>query len=60
MGGSFAVQAPLELVHGDYTEESACKRVRDMTRPPLQNDTLKPLLGGRPPLEEDADEVLGR
>ena len=32
MGGGFAVQPPLALVHGDYTEESAVRRLREMTK----------------------------
>lgn len=60
MGGGFNVQPPLELVHGDYTEESARRRVRDLTKPLRKNDTLKKIYGDRPPLEEDADELLGK
>jgi len=60
MGGGFAVQLPLELVHGDYTEASARNRVRDMTKPPKQNDVLRKMLGDTPPLEEDPEELLQR
>jgi len=60
MGGGFAVQPPLPLVHGDYTEASARQRLRDLTRPPKQNDTLRSILGEKPPLEEDPEELLQR
>jgi len=60
MGGGFAVQPPLELVHGDYTEASARMRVRQLTKPPTKNDTLRRVFGERPPLDEPAEELLGR
>mmetsp|Transcript_92188 Transcript_92188/g.269744 ORF Transcript_92188/g.269744 Transcript_92188/m.269744 type:complete len:330 (-) Transcript_92188:72-1061(-) len=60
MGGGFAVQGPLELVHGDYTEASARNRVRQLARPPTKNDTLRRTFGDRPPLDEPVDDLLGR
>jgi len=60
MGGGFAVQPPLELVHADYTEASAIRRVRDMTKPPGKNDTLRKILNDQPPIKGDPDEIVGR
>jgi len=45
IAGGQHVQEPLQLVHGDYTLTSAPQRLRDLTRPPGINDTLRPLLG---------------
>jgi len=39
--GGQHVQEPLKLVHGDYTLTSAPQRLRDLTRPPGVNDTLR-------------------
>jgi len=60
MGGNFAVQPPLELVHGDYTEASARKRVQQLAAPPTKNDTLRRVFGDKPPLDECPEEALGR
>jgi len=60
MGGSFAVQPPLDLVHGDYTEASARRRVQQLAAPPTQNDTLRRSCGDAPPLDERPEEVLAR
>ena len=38
------VQAPAHLVHGDYTLTSGPQRLRDLTRPPGVNDTLRRVL----------------
>ncbi|MDJ0927897.1 MAG: CmcJ/NvfI family oxidoreductase [Gammaproteobacteria bacterium] len=43
--GGQHVQEPLQLVHGDYTLTSAPQRLRDLTRPPGRNDTLRGVLG---------------
>lgn len=43
--GGQQVQGPAHLVHGDYTLTSAPQRVRDLTRPPDGNDTLRAVLG---------------
>ena len=45
--GGQEVQGPAHVVHGDYTLTSAPTRLRDLARPPGQNDTLRRLLGGR-------------
>jgi len=46
--GGQQVQGPAHMVHGDYTLTSAPQRLRDLTRPPTTNDTL------RTALEDDA------
>jgi hypothetical protein len=58
--GGQHVQEPLQLVHGDYTLTSAPQRLRDLTRPPGVNDTLRPVLGPDESLipEELAQHVL--
>jgi len=43
--GGQQVQGPAHVVHGDYTLTSAPQRLRDLTRPPEGNDTLRTLLG---------------
>lgn len=42
--GDQRVQAPIHLVHGDYTLTSGPQRLRDLTRPPGTNDTLRRIL----------------
>ena len=42
--GGQQVQSPAHVVHGDYTLTSAPQRLRDLTRPPGANDTLRTLL----------------
>ncbi|MGE0862079.1 MAG: CmcJ/NvfI family oxidoreductase, partial [Gammaproteobacteria bacterium] len=39
--GGQQVQGPALMVHGDYTLTSAPQRLRDLTRPPGINDTLR-------------------
>lgn len=34
------VQSPISLVHGDYTEVSAPRRIRDLAQPPKMNDVF--------------------
>jgi len=43
--GGQEVQGPAHVVHGDYTLTSAPQRLRDLTRPPDGNDTLRAVLG---------------
>lgn len=43
--GGQQVQGPAHVVHGDYTLTSAPQRLRDLTRPPTTNDTLRTVLG---------------
>ncbi|MGI9331804.1 MAG: CmcJ/NvfI family oxidoreductase, partial [Gammaproteobacteria bacterium] len=43
--GGQQVQGPAHVVHGDYTLTSAVQRLRDLTRPPTGNDTLRSVLG---------------
>ena len=54
--GGQQVQGPAHVVHGDYTLTSAPQRLRDLTRPPTSNDTLRTVLGEGQSLL-DADEV---
>ncbi len=42
--GGQQVQPPLHMVHGDYTLTSAPQRLRDLAKPPSQNDTYRSLL----------------
>ncbi len=55
--GGQQVQGPAHVVHGDYTLTSAPQRLRDLTRPPGANDTLRQVLGsGKALLDEAAVE----
>ena len=54
--GGQQVQGPAHVVHGDYTLTSAPQRLRDLTRPPGANDTLRSLLAEGETLL-DGDEV---
>ncbi|MEO1228735.1 MAG: CmcJ/NvfI family oxidoreductase [Myxococcota bacterium] len=38
------VQAPIQLTHGDYTLTSAPERLRQLSKPPSGNDTLRDIL----------------
>lgn len=42
--GGQQVQGPAHIVHGDYTLTSAPQRLRDLTKPPGKNDTLRTVL----------------
>jgi hypothetical protein len=42
--GGQQVQGPAHVVHGDYTLTSAPQRLRDLTKPPRENDTLRSIL----------------
>jgi len=59
-GFGFQVQPPLQLVHSDYTEESARRRIRDLTKLPTKNDIQYKIDSSRPLIPEDPDELLGR
>lgn len=39
--GGQAVQAPIHIIHGDYTLASAPQRLRDLTNKPSRNDTFQ-------------------
>ncbi|MEM7023646.1 MAG: CmcJ/NvfI family oxidoreductase, partial [Pseudomonadota bacterium] len=55
--GGQQVQGPAHVVHGDYTLTSAPQRLRDLTKPPKENDTLRSLLAdGETLLDADAVE----
>jgi hypothetical protein len=45
IAGGQQVQGPAHVVHGDYTLTSAPQRLRDLTKPPTSNDTLRAVLG---------------
>ncbi len=45
ISGGQQVQGPAHMVHGDYTLTSAPQRLRDLTKPPTSNDTLRSVLG---------------
>ncbi|MEL6964460.1 MAG: CmcJ/NvfI family oxidoreductase [Pseudomonadota bacterium] len=42
--GGQQVQGPAHVVHGDYTLTSAPQRLKDLTKPPGKNDTLRKVL----------------
>ncbi|MEQ8346381.1 MAG: CmcJ/NvfI family oxidoreductase [Sneathiellaceae bacterium] len=42
--GGQEVQGPAHVVHGDYTLTSAPQRLRDLARPPKENDTVRAIL----------------
>lgn len=42
--GGQQVQGPAHVVHGDYTLTSGPQRLRDLTKPPGGNDTLRSIL----------------
>lgn len=42
--GGQQVQGPAHIVHGDYTLTAAPQRLRDLTKPPSTNDTLRSVL----------------
>jgi hypothetical protein len=50
IAGGQQVQGPAHIVHGDYTLTSAPQRLRDLTKPPTGNDTLRQILGKDRPL----------
>lgn len=55
--GGQQVQGPARVVHGDYTLTSAPQRLRDLTRPPGANDTIRSLLPkGQALLDRDRTE----
>lgn len=54
--GGQEVQGPAHMVHGDYTLTSAPQRLRDLTRLPEGNDTLRAVPEGRPLIAEDRAE----
>lgn len=65
IAGGQQVQGPAHVVHGDYTLTSAPQRLRDLTKPPTTNDTLRTVLGEGhslidPKLAERAIEHGGR
>ncbi|MBN35062.1 MAG: hypothetical protein CMM46_09860 [Rhodospirillaceae bacterium] len=41
IAGGQQVQEPIHFVHGDYTLDSAPRRLRDLAKPPSANDTLR-------------------
>lgn len=56
--GGQQVQGPAHVVHGDYTLTSAPQRLRDLAKPPKENDTISPLLDdGESLLDEQAVEA---
>ena len=62
IAGGQQVQGPAQIVHGDYTLTSAPQRLRDLTKPPKTNDTLRGVvLGDRQSLirPEEAARVMG-
>jgi hypothetical protein len=65
IAGGQQVQGPAHVVHGDYTLTSAPQRLRDLTKPPGLNDTLRPFLSEgqsliKPNLAERALDQKGR
>ncbi len=65
ISGGQQVQGPAHVVHGDYTLTSAPQRIRDLSRPPGVNDTLRSVLGANeslisPAVAERAAAESGR
>ncbi|MFC3227709.1 CmcJ/NvfI family oxidoreductase [Marinibaculum pumilum] len=56
IAGGQEVQGPAHVVHGDYTLTSAPQRLRDLARPPKENDTVRGVLAEGETLL-DADRV---
>ncbi len=58
--GGQQVQGPAHVVHGDYTLTGAPTRLRDLTKPPSENDTLRSVMAEGQSLiaPEDADRAL--
>ncbi len=44
IAGGQSVQKPLHMVHGDYTLTGGPQRLRDLSKPPTTNDTLRTAL----------------
>jgi len=57
MRGGNAVQGPAPIVHGDYTADSAPRRLRLLGEPPKMNDALKEKLGEEPLLDAETIEA---
>ncbi|KAL3925633.1 MAG: hypothetical protein SGILL_000284 [Bacillariaceae sp.] len=55
-GGGSKAQVPLGMVHGDYTNVSAPRRIQDLAEPPKANDVLKRRLGEQPLLQPNMVE----
>ena len=53
--GGQQVQGPAQVVHGDYTLTSAPQRLRDLAKPPGQNDTLRTILSAEETLLDAAE-----
>jgi hypothetical protein len=61
IAGGQQVQGPAQIVHGDYTLTSAPQRLRDLTKPPKTNDTLRGVVlreGQSLIRSEEAERVL--
>mmetsp|Transcript_12769 Transcript_12769/g.36244 ORF Transcript_12769/g.36244 Transcript_12769/m.36244 type:complete len:350 (-) Transcript_12769:244-1293(-) len=60
--GGNAVQEPLigYGVHNDYTATSAPKRIRQLSAPPKENDTMRQICGSSPPIDPSRVETLLR
>jgi len=52
IAGGQQVQGPAHVVHGDYTLTSAPQRLRDLTKPPGANDTVRFML-------KDGESLIG-
>src|SRR5262249_54959622 len=61
ISGGQQVQGPAHVVHGDYTLTSASQRLRDLTKPPGPNDTVRSALRKGQSLiaREMAERALG-
>jgi hypothetical protein len=58
-GGGSKAQVPLAMVHGDYTNVSAPRRIQDLAQPPKANDVLKRRLGEQSLLQPNmAEEAM--
>ena len=59
ISGGQQVQAPAHLAHGDYTLRSAPERLRDLSKPPSANDTLRSIIDRALLEPEMVDRALG-
>ena len=58
--GGNLIQQPAGIVHGDYTAQSAPRRLVNLGEPPKVNDALKPVLGDSPLLTAaEVKEAVG-
>ena len=60
LSGGQQVQGPAHIVHGDYTLRSAPDRIRQLSKLPSKNDTLKKVIGHEKSLltQDQVEEIF--